>query len=251
MITISTYKVTPYLAEGNRLPNPDINNGTEWLREAINAIYNRNKERLREAGVQTNLFHNHDEQKTDPITRYPLIQYQKRAGGYFAMGINDGSRALTELFIDPKPGMPINDWLQIAVKKVEDTAYETALHGNKITYTLTNWLPFNSENYKRYRQMSAVSEKINFLEQMLLAHLLKDFVHFLKLEIDPALVQLSITDIDSFTRPCVQMRVNKHIHDFQPFTVSFSTNLLLPPHICLGNGKVFGFGLTEPAPQPA
>lgn len=251
MIIISTYQTTPYLAEGNSLPHPHINNGTEWLREAVNTIYNRNKERLKVAGVRTDLFHNHDEQSSETITRYPLIQYLKLPAGYFVTGINDGSKTIDELFNEPRNTHWIDDRLQIAVKKISDSSHDVDFSGTPISYLLTNWLPFSRDNYTRYKQISAISGKIAFLEHMLLAHLLKDFAHYLNLSIDPGSVQLTITGIDSFTRPCLQVRVNRHIHDFQPFTVSFSANLLLPPNICLGNGKAFGFGLLQPALRPA
>lgn len=251
MITISVYQVTPFLAEGNALPHPNINNGTEWLREAVNTVYNRNKERLKVAGVQTNHFHNHDEQSSATITRYPLIQYLKLPTGYLVTGIDEGSRALDELFIDPKQSAAIDDRLQIGIKKLSHSEHEVRTSDYETTYSLTNWLPFSRDNFARYKQMSAISEKIAFLEQMLTAHLLKDFAHYLNIRIDPVSVKLTMTGIDSFTRSCLQVRVNKHLHDFQPFTVSFSANLALPPNICLGNGKAFGFGLLQPALRPA
>lgn len=251
MITISTYQITPYLAEGSRLPHPNINNGVEWLREAVNTIYNRNKERLKVAGVQTNHFHNHDEQSSTTIIRYPLIQYLKVSTGYLVTGIDEGGRALDELFIDVKQSAPIDDRLQIGVKKLSHSEHEVSISNNETAYSLTNWLPFSRDNFTRYKQMNAISEKVAFLEHMLLAHLLKDFAHYLNIEIDPDSVRLTITGIDSFTRSCLQVRVNKHIHDFQPFTVSFLANLTLPPDICLGNGKAFGFGLLQPTLCPA
>ncbi len=246
MIKISVYQITPFLTEGYSLPNPKINNGTEWLRESVNIIYNRQKERLKVAGVLTNLFHNHDEQSGQTISRYPLIQYQKQADRYLVTGINEGSAALEVLFGDLHGSLTISDWLQVAVKKIHDTTHEVNVNGGVFSYSLANWLPFSRENYARYQQTEAITEKITFLEQMLKAHLLKDFGHYLNLNLDNETIQICITGIDSFNRSCVPVKQNKHIHDFQPFTITFSANLTLPPNICLGNGKVFGFGLAKP-----
>lgn len=246
MITISTYQITPFLAEGNSLPEQTINNGTDWLREAINIIYNRSKERIKVTGALTNLFHNHDEQSGQTIPRYPLIQYQKKADRYFVTGINEGCTALEILFDGLHPEVSITDKLQIAVKQVYSATHEVNTMGGTRTYSLTNWLPFNRENYARYKQMTTISEKIVFLEQILRNHLVKDFGHYLNLNLDNNSILISITAIDSFTNSCVQLKLNKHIHDFQPFSIAFSANLALPPNICLGNGKVFGFGLAEP-----
>ena len=246
MITISVYQITPFMADGYSLPEQAINNGTNWLREAINMVYNRNKERLKVAGALTNLFHNHDEQSGQTIPRYPLIQYQKKADRYFITGINEGSVALEILFDDVRSGVSLNDWMQMALKLVHHATYEVNITGGPLTYSLTNWLPFNRENYARYKQMETIAEKISFLEQILQTHLVKDFGHYLDLKLDNDSIRIGITGIDSFTKSCVQLKQNKHIHDFQPFNITFSANMTLPPNICLGNGKVFGFGLAEP-----
>ena len=246
MITISVYQITPFMADGYSLPEQAINNGTNWLREAINQLYNRQKERLNVAGALTNLFHNHDEQSGQTISRYPLIQYQKKADCYFVTGINEGCKALAILFDDVRSGISMNDRMQMAVKQVHHATYEVNITSGPLVYSLTKWLPFNRENYSRYKQMATLAEKVSFLEQILQNHLVKDFGHYLDLNLDNNSLLISITGIDSFTSSCIQLKVNKHIHDFQPFNITFSANVTLPPNICLGNGKVFGFGLTEP-----
>lgn len=250
MIKISVYQITPYLAQGYSLPNININNGTDWLRDAINMIYNRNKERLKVAGIVVNLFHNHDEESGITISRYPLIQFQKILSKYYVIGINEGCVALEELFADMLSVVCISEQLHITVKKVfesEQTAIETEIN-QLYTYRITNWLPFSSDNYKLFMKKVALSEKVAFLEQCLKNHLVKDFSHYLNLNFNDKTVQVHLTGIDNFNQGCIPVKVNKHIHDFQPFTIVFSANLLLPKHICLGNGKVYGFGLVEPAP---
>ncbi len=248
MIRISLYQITPFLAEGQSLPNPKINNGTEWLRDAVNQLYNCQKEKLKMAGVQTNLFHNHDEHSGQTISRYPLIQYQKQGDQYFVTGINEGCVALETLFLDKQTLLPIASQLCIAVKQALNSSHEACITNEARIYSLVNWLPFNRENFTRYKQTEALSEKISFLEQMLRAHLVKDFSHYLNLNIDSGHIRLNISGVDNFHRSCFQMRVNNHIHDFQPFTITFTTNMSLPLNVCLGNGKVFGFGLVNPAP---
>ncbi|PKO95715.1 MAG: hypothetical protein CVU12_08620 [Bacteroidetes bacterium HGW-Bacteroidetes-7] len=248
MIKISVYQVTPFLAEGCLLPNVKINNGTDWLREAVNIMYNRSKERLKVAGVVVNLFHNHDENSGVTISRYPLIQFQKTLTDFFVVGINEGSIALEELFAGMQKVIQISDNLHISVKKNFESDLPASETKKVYVYKVTNWLPFSNESYKKYTKMETLSEKISFLEYVLKNHLVKDFSQYLDLNFNGETIQVQLTAIDSFTRSCVPVKVNKYTHDFQPFTVSFSANLLLPKHICLGNGKVYGFGLVEPAP---
>jgi hypothetical protein len=38
---------------------------------------------------------------------------------------------------------------------------------------------------------------------------------------------------------------NRNVKYYQPFTITFQTNLPLPEKICLGNRKAYGFGLVE------
>jgi len=247
MITISEYQITPFLAEGYSLPDPNMNNGTNWLREAINLMYNRNKERLKVAGVQTNLFHNHDEQNGQTISRYPLILYQKRKDRYFVVGINEGVRTLAELFTGLDRPIRITDGLQTDLELVSEVSWPGIPTGCEYHYKITDWLPLNRDNYKVYNQTGSIIEKVSLLENILHNQIIKDFSNYLGLGFEKENSLVKITDIDSFTRSCVQLKVDKHIHDFKPFTISFVSNLPLPHFISLGNGKVYGFGLLEPA----
>ena len=243
MIKTTVFQITSILADGQLLPNPTINNGTDWLREAINTIYNRNKGRLKAAGVLTNLFHNHDEQSGINIARYPLIQYQKQAEDFFVVGLNEGCHALETLFCDELPVYNLSEQLHLKVKKVFTANQAVGCTESKYSYTLNNWLPFSNENYKRYKAMGRLSDKLTFLENTLKNHLVKDFSKYLELGLTDDEVKVDFTAIDSFTNSTIRVRVNKHIHGFQPFTITFTTNVKLPRNICLGNGKVYGFGL--------
>ena len=247
MIKTTVYQIIPYLTEGYQLPGMDANNGTDWLREAVNVLYNRNKERLQKAGVNTSLFHNHDEQNGNTIARYPLIQYQKWEQGYFVAGFNGGSYAIDALFEGVKNVARVNDHLLTEIKKVFTGEQEAVSTGTEFIYTITDWLPLNRTNYAQFKQTGDLSEKTALLEHILKSHIVNDFSRFLDLGFTNENTLVKILSVDSFTRACVQLRQNKHTHDFQPFTVVFESNLLLPQYICLGNGKVYGFGLTKPA----
>lgn len=245
-IETTIYEVIPILVPGYRLPALNINNGTDWLREAVNTIYNRNKGRLKATGVVTNLFHNHNEQNGQNIARYPLIQYQRSKKGYFVTGLNEGCLALDELFCDTLPEYTITDGLHLKIQKVLTKNYPVIAHSSKqYSYSLINWLPFSSENFRRYKTMELLTDKLAFLENTLKSHIVKDFSKHLELGLTDVEVQIKLTGIDNFNNSTVRLKVNKHIHDFQPFTVGFTTNVELPHNICLGNGKAYGFGLIE------
>lgn len=243
MLKTTVYQVTPFLAEGYQLPDKDINNGLGWLREAVNLLYNRNKERLRQAGVVTNLLHNHDEQSGNTIARYPLVQYQRRNDEFFLAGFNQGRDTLEELFAGMSTTCEVGGNMVLKIKKVYIGEQPVAATNLLYQYTLTNWLPFNRVNYALFKRTPGLPGKVALLEQILKNHLVKDFSSSLELGIDSENTRVRIVSAGSFNRACLAIRVNRHTHDFQPFTVVFETNLLLPQHICLGNGKVYGFGL--------
>ncbi|HBG62235.1 MAG TPA: hypothetical protein DDX37_10455 [Candidatus Omnitrophica bacterium] len=230
------------------MPNIKINNGTDWLRDVVNIMYNRSKERLKLAGVVVNLFHNHDEESGITISRYPLIQYQKLLTEFFVVGINEGCFALKELFAGNQSVIRISEQLHIAAKKIFESEQPTLETKHFCIYKLINWLPFSNNSFQHYMKMASLEEKIAFLEGILKNHLVRDFSQYLGLNFSSDTIHVYLTDIDSFTRSCVPLKVNNYTHDFQPFTVTFSANLILPKHICIGNGKVYGFGLLEPAP---
>ncbi len=246
MIKSIVYQTTPFLSEGYQLPDLGINNGTAWLRGAVNHLYNRNKGRLRKAGVATSLFHNHNEQSGNTIARYPLIQYQRWHNDFFLAGFNQGGDTLKELFAGLNPTCEIDNYMLLKVKKVFDREQQVAATGCSFRYTITDWLPFNRVNYTQYKNAGALTKKTKMLEHILKSHIVNDFSRFLALGFTLENTVVKILSCDSFTRSCVQLKVNKHTHDFQPFTLVFESNLLLPQYICLGNGKVYGFGLVKP-----
>lgn len=243
MIEIVSYPITPYLAPGGRLQPDNRNNNTSWLRTAINLTMNRHKAALLKAGVNIDLFHNHDTQREQNLSVYPKIQYQRRGNRYFVFGIDEGKYALEQLLDDSPPMVYINDNLALKIGKPIVETYMPLLTEEPFLCTLTDWLPFSDDSDKEFHALTSLSEKVLFLENRLKNHIVHDFCRFLNMGIDAAAVKLAITDIDNLARPSVAVEENKHIKRYQPFTVAMSSNLPLPEHVCLGNKKVYGFGL--------
>jgi len=243
MITITQYEIIPFLPEGCSIPDKQFNNATGWLREAINNLYNRSKGSLKASGIETNHFHNHNEETSKTLARYPLVQYQRRENRYFVVGINQGGLLLDELFSDIRETYIINRQLHIVVARREAFEYPVGLKDEEIGYSLKNWLPLSSENHKIYGQFNALGDKIIFLEKMLINHIINDFARHLQQNINLNELKVFLTGIDSFSNSMEKLKQDKHIKYFQPFDIEFETNIVLPAHICLGNATVYGFGL--------
>lgn len=243
MIKITEYEIIPFLPEGCSIADKKFNNGTGWLRETINTLYNRSKGSLKASGIETNHFHNHNEETNKTLARYPLVQYQRRENRYFVVGINQGGLLLDELFSDVREVYTINRQLHIVVARREAFEYSVEVKEEEISYSLKNWLPLSNENHKIYGRLNALSDKINFLEKMLKNHIINDFARHLQKNINPNEIKVFLTGIDSFENSMEKLKQDKHIKHFQPFDIEFRTNIVLPVHICLGNATVYGFGL--------
>jgi hypothetical protein len=246
MIETSIYQLTPYLTEGSVLQAGDINNRTYWLREAINMMMNRKKEQLVEAGVDIDLFHNHDPKSGQNKVEYPKIQYLRKQNRYFVTGIDKGGlHALEQLFIDCKPMVNIHDGLALKIEHIENTTHQVELTHGFNYYRLINWLPFGENSAKDYNAIEPLAEKVLFLEKRLTNHIVNDFCRYLKISLDNGEVKVAITKVDDYACKKVTTKENQKIKYYQPFTITFQTNLLLPGNICLGNRKAYGFGLVE------
>jgi hypothetical protein len=245
MIKITSYPINPYLAPGSKLQPDNRNNHTNWLRVAINLMMNRRKAELLKAGVNIDLFHNHDTQRGQNLCEYPKIQYQRNGNRFFATGINEGEHALEQLFADCNPVVSIDDHLTLKIGKPTTVQYQPQLEEQLHTYTLTDWLPLSDDCDKEFAELAALAEKATYLEKRLMNHLVNDFCRYLNVGIDTAKVQVTLMDIDSLTRSAVMVEENKHIRNYQPFNVTFRTNLPLPSCVCLGNKKAYGYGLVE------
>lgn len=228
----------PQVAKETIRPTP-----TEWLRAAVLMLVNRSKARLAAAGIPHDVFHNHHPQSGATIARYPLVLYQQMEGQLMVTGINEGAEAVKVLLSHYERPVEIDRDLLLGFALHDENVVEVTLSDTPLQYTLTDWLPFNSDNYKRYLALNRLSEKVDFLERILHQHIKDDFCRFFKIELGST--RLALLDIDSFSRSCQHITVNGRKRDFQPFTIRFETNVSMPDFICLGNGKVYGHGLLQ------
>jgi hypothetical protein len=245
MIQIISYPIIPFATPGTNLQPDNRNNQTNWLRIAINMMMNRRKAELVKAGVNIDLFHNHDTRRGLNISEYPKIQYQRKANKYYITGINEGVFALEQLFIDCQPTVSIDDQLVLKIGKPISETYNPVVTEQQYEYSLIDWLPMSDDSDKEFAKLVSLAEKSVYLEKRLMNHIANDFLRFLNLEVETTQVKVVITGIESLVRPTVLVEENKHIKNYQPFDITFCTNLPLPAKVCLGNKKTYGFGLVE------
>lgn len=111
------------------------------------------------AGLGHEIFHNHHNASGAGHMHwgYPLIQYSPRDGRAVVMGINEGAEAIRQHLL---PVLPQE--LQFAGRHwrvggfhVQEWEQSLLLHDTPRQFGLDGWIPFNNENYRRWKAAEA------------------------------------------------------------------------------------------------
>jgi hypothetical protein len=101
-------------------------------------------------------------------------------------------------------------------------------------YHISRWLPLNSQNYQRYKDIEGVVEKVSFLENILKANLLS-MLKGLDIHLEKELI-LKITEIGNS-----YLIQNKGVR-MMAFNADFKCNLSIPNYIGIGKNVSIGYG---------
>jgi hypothetical protein len=179
-------------------------------------------------------FHNHISD-TKFAYSYPVIQYKTTDGNASIVCIHDGVDEIHEFFTKNTGRIRIgSSFRSLRVESVKINTFEVEITKESHRYTIKNWLALNEINFKKYQDLEGISEKVQFLERMLTGNLLS-FAKGINWTVT-APIQLKITDI-----PSAATVIHKSVK-FQSFSLSFKTNMYLPPDIGLGKGASMGWG---------
>jgi hypothetical protein len=185
---------------------------------------------------KNDLFHNHSGQRT--IYRYPLIQYKCLHGKAALLCIEEGIEGIQVFFATTDWKLDIGNRKQpVKVEKLLVSQHRIGVWRRPCCYTLSQWLPLNQDNYKKYHQLKDFGQKIGLLEKILLANILS-FLQGIDLYVEER-IQVKISDI------FMQSLVSYKGQDMQSFTLKLETNISLPNYIGLGKGSSRGFGIVR------
>jgi hypothetical protein len=189
---------------------------------------------VEKVGRKFDLFHNHAGNNGFHY-RYPKIQYK---------------------WIDQHPGLFCFDaGLDVVYRFFQQQDWSIDLYGRPVdlvidslllksqpfgeveqmeTYRLTQWQPFNEDNWHTFRSLRTIEDRIAFLERILIGNILsfaKDISWRIQQQIRLELLEV----LDEDWRKTKSVTINT-------FDVLFRTNLILPEWIGLGKGVSKGFG---------
>jgi len=242
MLQVTTYIIKPYLLFGET-PEKYVKSGTEWMRDAVKGLMHPNSEQLKELGVNTSLFHNHNEANSNTLSDYPKITYHYTNNQFLVTGINEGSFALKKLFALFRNPVSINEHLILEFRRLSHEEIEVAETQQMQFYHIRNYLALDSKTHKKYSEAPA-AEKITLLESTLYKHLKNDLFKYLG--VNHTNLQVQLLDILKLNQKLLPYKA----HFFLPFDLVFSINANLPQFVALGSGKAFGYGIIEKYIKP-
>lgn len=187
-------------------------------------------------------FHNHAEDSSS-LYRMPAIQYKLLDGAPAIVGVNcqePGADALERLFTsgntyELRIGRGVRNF-RVESKQILFPAL-CDIPRERRRYNLRYWLPLNQENYRRYRQMDSLAERITLLGRTLVGNILslyKNFDIIFKEEITAYIVDI-ISEREAMYKDVKMTTMD----------IVFDTNVLVPPALSIGKGVSRGFGVVE------
>lgn len=180
------------------------------------------------------LFHNHDGETFRYA--YPLLQYKRIKNCAAIVCVDEGTAAIGEFLSTCNFNLSIGHREEtFEIDDIYASQQIVQVWDTMFSYRLTNWLPLNAENYKKYMETSSLVERYKILEKILIGNLLSfakgTHIHLDK-EVICQLTQVSEPHIKTYK----QVKL-------MSFNVSFNSNISLPHYVGIGKGSSLGYGV--------
>jgi len=189
-------------------------------------------------GEHPNLyFHNHlDDDKFRYA--YPLIQYKRLGGKAAIVCVEEGVDIIGQFLTEVNGTLNIGErQITCHTDKIQPARILVQTWEEMFNYHISRWLPLNSQNYQRYKDIEGVVERVSFLENILKANLLS-MLKGLNIHLEKELI-LKITEIgDSY------LIHNKGIK-MMAFNADFKCNLSIPNNLGIGKNASIGCGIVH------
>jgi len=181
------------------------------------------------------LFHNHIGDQFRYA--YPLIQYKRIHKCAAIVCVNEGTETIGDFFSSCNFKFTMGEReVEMVISSVKAYQTEVQVWSTQFAYSIRNWLPLNSENYRKYISIDGLAEKTKFLEKILKGNILS-FLKGVGIHIDEDL-QCTITQLSE-----PKTVKNKNVK-LMSFDAQFKSNVSLPDFIGLGKNASLGYGMT-------
>lgn len=180
------------------------------------------------------LFHNHVGGH-DYRYSYPLIQYHRIGGCASIVCIGQGTDAIGEFLTNFKSKVNIGEnETELLIENVNALQTTVGIWDTMFSYNIRKWIPLNTPNYNRYREMDSLAERSGFLEKIFIGNVLS-FAKGLGIRLEDR-IMCCITNLEE-----LHLMEYKGIK-FSAFDISLKSNISLPDYIGLGKGASLGYG---------
>lgn len=193
-------------------------------------------------GRENAFFHNHLEGQRLAYS-YPLVQYKRIDGKLAIVGMASASASVMQLASKFPCSLKIGrKIIAFHIHNCDMQAYRPITEVKPKLYSIKEYIALTDENFKKYNTMLALTDKLTFLENILVGNILS----FLK-GIDYHAEEQIFCAITEFAEP--YQKYYKGVH-FSVFDLKFVSNIELPSGIGLGKSSSVGFGVLRKEALP-
>lgn len=179
------------------------------------------------------LYHNHCDDSV--VYRYPMIQYKRISQCAAIVAVDSGADIIGQFMSSSNSHLRIGEREEeFFISDIKANSCLVQVWDGEFNYHLRKWLPLNSKNFLEYKALNALSEKIDFLEHILIGNVLS----FAK-GIGVTLSSNVCCRIISLESP--RIAIYKGVK-MMSFDLIFQSNVSLPDFVGLGKGVSLGFG---------
>jgi len=186
---------------------------------------------------ESDLFHNHfDDEKY--IYRYPLIQYKIKDKKPCLICLKEATEDIHYLLKERDFTFNINGKkYEFEIEDVRLRYVNIQTWDREFRYNVHNYIALNQENYKQYKTIDSLAERVEFLEEKLYNHI-KTFA----VEMDAHMpVELKSRIIEIKNEKYIEYKGVFHL----TFSLNFKSNLYIPNYVGIGKGTSIGFGIVK------
>lgn len=189
------------------------------------------------AGRENDFFHNHSGEGF--AYRYPLVQYRIMGGKAGLVCFNEGVEQMQALLGGDFLLRPVSfagREERVVIEDMRLNEFGLCFMLEPVEYHISNWLPFNQQNYRLWQGLVTPEERVEMLQRMLVGNIIS-FAKGVGWQLDER-VEVRI-DAESI--------VERHTHykGQQLISVSadFCANVFLPRGVALGKGVSLNRGI--------
>jgi hypothetical protein len=192
----------------------------------------------RKAGMEHEMFHNHNNESGGFHYRLPLIQYKQEYKKPMLVCLNAGIEELHHFFSQPDWTLTLNGRpAPVRIAKLDVKQFALDAGDKTYRYHIRHWIALNDDNYLVYGKLTSLLERIFFLQQILQ----NQIVGMLEqLGVDPSQkVEVHIQNLKD-----ERWVSYKHVK-MRAFSVEFTTNVVIPDYLGFGKGCSVGWGVVK------